>query len=666
MAGVKRCLGIDVGSQSIKLVEMATDKDGVRIVRVLTAPIPVGPEAQGDQHAAATVSTIKSLIKEHKISAKDVVLSMNGRSVFVKPGVRVPVAPGPQLKKMIHFEARQLIPFPLDKTMVEYQVFELSDGREVEVLLVAMKKETNLDFMRQVKRMGLKPVGICVSPLALFNGQELSQIDFEKEAKPSKGGGLLGLGGKKDKDKSKKKKKGFSFGKKKKDADEDVDLEAEAAATVPDDEPEEDDFGADIFDDGGFDEVRAYVNLGASNTELAIGRSESEEGLGFIRTVPLGGNIMTNAVMKACSCETFTQAEEIKCTRSAMLSGMFEIEADQSAFDENACKAVTVVGDKIIAELRRSIDFFISQPNGVAVDTIVLSGGGALMEYFPSYIEERMGMPVEVTHTLGNSQIKCPAQYSEDFDYAPYKVAVGLALQGLDLSPLKINFLPADIKSMQNFSTQYVEVAALAAMIGGMVFFGSQIGNESIAGFESEIRQYQQVINSKGKLKTRRETAQANMSKIETKLLVLERATRPNNFWMLFLSAMQKIKPPEVLITHFSGGPDYNVPIRGDVMISGEAEDRGAVGRFLFDLKKLTDFVEDAEYSRISSGNQRSTHFTSGVVKFRIRVRVKDAEGGMLTRLPVAEDEANKNLVKFSFGAKKESKPKPKKFDGNW
>jgi hypothetical protein len=45
MAGVKRCLGIDLGSHAVKIAEMAVDRGGVRVVRMVSAPIPVGPEA---------------------------------------------------------------------------------------------------------------------------------------------------------------------------------------------------------------------------------------------------------------------------------------------------------------------------------------------------------------------------------------------------------------------------------------------------------------------------------------------------------------------------------------------------------------------------------------------------------------------------------------------
>ena len=51
---------------------------------------------------------------------------------------------------------------------------------------------------------------------------------------------------------------------------------------------------------GEFEEICAYVNIGARSTDLAIGKSGEPRGVGFVRSIPLGGNHMTQAVFRAC------------------------------------------------------------------------------------------------------------------------------------------------------------------------------------------------------------------------------------------------------------------------------------------------------------------------------------------------------------------------------
>ena len=69
------------------------------------------------------------------------------------------------------------------------------------------------------------------------------------------------------------------------------------------------------------------------------------------------------------------RVRRIAARESGSLSG-FHVLAEWTA---EACEAATAVCDRIVAELRRSLDYFISQPYGMAVDTIVLSGAGAML-----------------------------------------------------------------------------------------------------------------------------------------------------------------------------------------------------------------------------------------------------------------------------------------------
>ena len=48
-----------------------------------------------------------------------------------------------------------------------------------------------------------------------------------------------------------------------------------------------------------------------------------------------------------------------------------------------------------------------SQPDGVAVDSIVLSGGLARLKYLASYVEEKMGLPVQLAEPR-HAQLRLP------------------------------------------------------------------------------------------------------------------------------------------------------------------------------------------------------------------------------------------------------------------
>ena len=210
MARTKRCLGVDLGGQSVKVAELAIDGGELRLVRLLSADIPVGPDAQPAERQQAQVAAVREMIKSNKIATKNAVFSIPGQTVFVKRQT-LPRATSTQLQRIVQIEARQQIPYPLEKMTLEYQVFDTDNERHVEVLLAAMKRETNQEFMRTFRATGLRVSGISISSLALYNGQELRRYDAREAEKQAAGGGFLGLRGKGKspaKNKKKKKKKG--------------------------------------------------------------------------------------------------------------------------------------------------------------------------------------------------------------------------------------------------------------------------------------------------------------------------------------------------------------------------------------------------------------------------------------------------------------------------
>jgi Tfp pilus assembly PilM family ATPase len=644
MAGIKRCIGVDLGGQSVKMVEMAVDKGGVRIVRMLTASVPVGPDALETERANAMVLTVRNMIKQNRITTKQAVFCMPGQTVFVRR-LRLPKVPGPRLAQIVQFEARQVIPFPLEKTMMQYQVFDTGDAREVEVLLVAMKKETNDDFMRLVRRMGLRPVDISISTLALFNGQELRRFNVDEWLATARSvGGLMGLLGKKQGAEGKAKKTAKPKAKAKK-ADKKKG-KGELVETAPEEEyipvEEETTTGDDlqIGADTGFEEVRAYVNIGARATDMAICKAGGAKNVGFTRTIPIGGDHVTLAILKQCGCESFTQAEEIKRTRTAVRSALFEMEADPAAYDERACQAATTVSDRIIAELRRSVDYYISQPDGVAVDLVVLSGGGAHLPYLQGYVEERLSVPAEISTGLGQDKIKVPSQFMEGFDFSPYKIAVGLASQGLGMSPIDVDFLPADIRTMRDFGSQYAEMAVLAAMVVGMVFVGSQIGGSVAPIIQKDIDALNGRIPGREVTFKAAEKAKAEHKKVDDKLQAIRPLFAPRDFWLRFLARVQDEKPPEVLLTAIWCQPNYNEPYQATVKIQGEAEQQGSVVKFVNNLKDEPRTAgADSLVPRVSddlslgSTQTDSAYFGRPVYTFTFSVVVQDLGDSLITRL---------------------------------
>ncbi len=140
---MKGTLGIDIGSHSIKLVEIAKDKSTVTLLaagNALTPPKALSSQVEADLQALAV--TIQKLMKDSGVKADTVNIALPESQVFTRV-ITVPQLTSRELASAIKFEAEQYVPLPLDQVNLDYTV--LRDSKEtgvntMEVLLVAGPK----------------------------------------------------------------------------------------------------------------------------------------------------------------------------------------------------------------------------------------------------------------------------------------------------------------------------------------------------------------------------------------------------------------------------------------------------------------------------------------------------------------------------------------------
>jgi len=360
-----RCLGIDIGSQNIRIARVSQDQAGYQIESLDESPLNFTPDNTDEAARPKTIAIqINDMLSRAKIRTRKAVFCIPGQSVFFRR-IKLPKTTPDRLERIIKFEARQQIPFPLEKTTLTWQVFDQPDVNEVDVLLCAVKTDYLKAFKKLVFLTGLRPQAISASPLALYNFCQPCLMRMDPQNK----------------------------------------------------------------------KFYAYVNIGASCTEIAIPKPGPVQIIGFTRSVPLGGNGMDQAVKTILRLGDILRARLIRENDAVILSDEFYRAAgDLESINLNASRAATALADSIISELRRSLDFSISQPDGVGVDDIILTGGLSGQKYLAGYITEKLGISVTIVEPDYILQVK-------EKNLAPFAIATGLALQGLGCAPITIDFL---------------------------------------------------------------------------------------------------------------------------------------------------------------------------------------------------------------------------------
>ena len=175
-------VGLDIGSRSIKAAEIVETKQGLSLKRFGIVDIAHGAIEEGTINDPENVSeSIKQLFKSYNIKETNVAVSIGGYSVIVKK-ISVQTMDEEKLQETIHFEAEQYIPFDISDVNLDFQILGESESNpgQMNVFLVAAKKEMVNDYINLVNMAGLNPCIVDVEAFALQNAIE-ANYDLQDE-----------------------------------------------------------------------------------------------------------------------------------------------------------------------------------------------------------------------------------------------------------------------------------------------------------------------------------------------------------------------------------------------------------------------------------------------------------------------------------------------------
>jgi type IV pilus assembly protein PilM len=176
MAKGKLALGLDIGSSGVKLIQLKeARRRGEQTYSLQSFGIkPLPPEAIVDgalMNSTAIVQAIQELIGEQRIKQKEVAIGVSGVSVIIKK-ISMPRMSPDELDEAIKWEAEQHIPFDIKDVNLDTQILPTKGNDttgQMDVLLVAAKKDMINDYTTVVTEAGLTPVVVDVDAFAVQN-----------------------------------------------------------------------------------------------------------------------------------------------------------------------------------------------------------------------------------------------------------------------------------------------------------------------------------------------------------------------------------------------------------------------------------------------------------------------------------------------------------------
>jgi type IV pilus assembly protein PilM len=169
-------LGVDISASSIKVLELSQAGEHFRVERYSVEPMPQNAMVE---HSITEVDQVAQAIaravKRSGTRLKHAALAVPGSHVISKV-VNMPAGLSDRdMQTQIEMEADRHIPYPLDEVNMDFQVLgSTSEGAEqVNVLLVACRKEIVDDYSAVADGAGLTPVVIDIETYAMENAYEL-------------------------------------------------------------------------------------------------------------------------------------------------------------------------------------------------------------------------------------------------------------------------------------------------------------------------------------------------------------------------------------------------------------------------------------------------------------------------------------------------------------
>jgi type IV pilus assembly protein PilM len=346
----KSVAGLDVGSSSIKMVELDGKMNSLNLVSLGFENLPDNTIVDGQIMELNVVSeVIQNVCQNHQISAGQVVTGVSGHSVIIKNIVLPPMS-REELEESIDWHAEEHIPYDLSEVSLDYQVTEETPDA-TSVLIAAVKRERIDNLKQAIQLSGRQPVIIDVDTFALQNCYE---VNYQ-----------------------------------------------------PDDS-----------------QVVTLLNIGASTMNVNIVKGNRSL---FTRDITVGGSQFTDILQRNLGL-SFQQAEAVK-------RGVAE--ASEGIEEKSIEPLMNNVTEMVAMEIQKTFDFYraTAEDGEMAVQKILISGGGSKLAGLAEDLSQRLELPVEVLDPFRSIKVDT-RKFDPDYlsEIMPeMAVAVGLAVRGVEL-----------------------------------------------------------------------------------------------------------------------------------------------------------------------------------------------------------------------------------------
>ena len=179
MASPEKVLVLDLGMQALRLAEFSTLPGGeLKLLRGARRELLIDPAMDATRPDQIKLA-IQEILQEWSLRRGNVVCILPSHSVFTRVvPLDVPGGTPEQIEAVVHFEAQQNIPFPLEEVVWDYVVIGATPSGAVNTVFVAVKTDLLEPLCAAIGSTGLRIRSLSVAPLALYDAFRCSYPDM--------------------------------------------------------------------------------------------------------------------------------------------------------------------------------------------------------------------------------------------------------------------------------------------------------------------------------------------------------------------------------------------------------------------------------------------------------------------------------------------------------
>ena len=396
--------------------------------------LPAGLIQEGEvKDVQGLAFALKDFWKTHKIKGRRVTIGLANQKVVVRT-LEFPMLDEKELRSAIEFQAQDYIPIPIEEAVLDFHILgevTSEDGMQKQrVLVVAAQKAMVMDFIDAIKKAKLIVDGVDLQAFSMLRSlSESSFLEVEGEGKEAV-------------------------------AIANITSDITNIVVTTDGEPQftrivafgGDNFTKSIQDLQGStyaeaEELKAQTGLpvpGVNRSEEDNGMSgsivEGAESEGAVQPADAG---IIQVPPESISLEQ-SEADDVPAVEPSMpdtpeteektdnhrSQGPSDIESPEE-IRNGIMRVLELTADALADEIRRSLDYYMSQEQSAPVSKLVLSGGGAMLANLDLHLSQVFPFPVETGNPLRRvTQNRSGLQDDELSALAPrLAIAIGLALE---------------------------------------------------------------------------------------------------------------------------------------------------------------------------------------------------------------------------------------------